>query len=68
MVKPMYDHAKRRRAVRKGRERGCWVYVPAAELEAAGIDPRTPPPAYRLSGHRHSRNTGRVLVNLYREP
>ena len=32
-----YDPALRRRSVRRGRERGCWLYVPAAELEAAGF-------------------------------
>lgn len=70
-----YDHARIRRAVRKGREKGCWVYIPRAELvaafgsddEAAEYVATSPPPAYQLTGKPHSRNTGRVLVNLYRE-
>jgi hypothetical protein len=63
-----YDPAARRRTVRKGRERGCWVYIPAVELEAAGIDSHGPVPWYRLTGHRRSRNAGSVIVSLYREP
>jgi hypothetical protein len=58
-----YDTAERRAAVRKGRERGCWVYVPMVELEAAGFDPYGPPPRYRTWG----RPRGTVLVRLYRE-
>jgi hypothetical protein len=42
-----YDSARRRPAVRKGRERGVWVYVPLVELLAAGIDPE-PVPFYRI--------------------
>lgn len=58
-----YDEAARRRTVRKGRERGCWVYVPAAELVKAGHDPAAPPPYCRVWGTR----SGGVLVRLYRE-
>ena len=45
-----YDPALRRRSVRRGRERGCWLYVPAAELEAAGYSHRAPVPYYRIWG------------------
>jgi len=45
------------------------VYIPAEVLIAAGFSPDEPPPLYALSaGHAHSRNTGRVIVSLYREP
>lgn len=58
-----YDSGERRRSVRKGRERGCWVYIPAEELRKAGIDPAAqPPPFYRTWGTRR----GGVLVRLYR--
>jgi hypothetical protein len=63
-----YDPGLRRQAVRRGRERGCWVYIPAVELEAAGIPLDEPPPFYRLNGHRRSANAGSVIVSLYREP
>jgi hypothetical protein len=66
---PQYDPAKRRRSVRRGRERGAWVFVPAAELQAAGIEPQAPPPFYRLwAKPRRSSAPGTVLVQLYREP
>jgi hypothetical protein len=57
-----YDHAERRRSVRRGRERGCWVYIPAEELERTG-HASGPPPFYRLWGTAR----GGVLVRLYRE-
>jgi hypothetical protein len=59
---PAYDPARRRRGVRKPGERGLWVYVPAEELEAAGIAPNGSPPFYRLWPHEKA-----VLVRLYRE-
>jgi hypothetical protein len=58
-----YDQARRRRSVRKGRERGCWVYVPAEELVAAGLNPADPPPFYRLWARRRT-----LLVQWYVEP
>jgi hypothetical protein len=66
---PNYDPAKRRRGVRKGRERGVWLFVPAAELQAAGIEPAEDPPFYRLwAKPRRSPAPGTILVQLYREP
>lgn len=60
-----YDAAARRRSRRTARERGCWVYIPAVELQAAGVNPYAKqPPAYRVWGRRG----GSVLVRLYREP
>ena len=60
---PGYDPAYRRRTVRRGRERGCWLYIPAEELRAAAIDPAEPPPCYRIWPRRRA-----ILVQLYREP
>lgn len=58
-----YDSGQRRMAQRSGRERGCWVYIPAEELQKAGIAPDDPPPLYRTWGTRR----GGVLVRLYRD-
>ncbi len=59
-----YDAAAHRRAKRSGRERGCWIFIPAEELRAAGLDPENPAPAYTTAGRPHGRN-GTVLVRLY---
>lgn len=59
----VYDFARRRRSVRRGRERGCWVYIPAAVLREADFGPDAPPPFYRMWGGRR----GSVLVRLYRK-
>lgn len=61
----VYDPAKRRRGIRKGRDRGIWIYVPAVELAAAGLDPKDEkdgPPHYRLWTRKRA-----VFVQLYRE-
>lgn len=58
-----YDAGRRRRSVRRGREGGCWVYIPADELRAAGYRPGEDRPWYRLWG----RGRGSVLIRLYRE-
>lgn len=58
-----YDHAARRRSQRRGRERGCSVYIPAEELAKAGIDPDGPAPFYRTWGT----SRGGVMVRLYKE-
>ena len=60
-----YDHAERRQSKRGGRERGAWIYVPAAELLAAGIDPNGPAPLYRTAGRQRSKNGHAVMVDLY---
>jgi hypothetical protein len=59
-----YDHAARRRSQRRGRERGCSVYIPEDELRKAGFDPADPPPYFRVWGSPR----GSVLVRFYREP
>jgi hypothetical protein len=59
-----HDAALRRRALRKGRERGCSIYIAADELAAAGIDPYGPPPLFRVwPGRKRS-----LLVALYPQP
>lgn len=60
---PQYDAAARRRTTRRGRMRGCYVYIPAEELVKAGIDPAGPPPWYRAWGTKR----GGVMLRLYRE-
>lgn len=58
-----YDPGRRRRSVRRGREKGCWVYIPAQELVKAGFSPFAEPPWYRIWGGRR----GGVLVRLYKK-
>lgn len=58
-----YDRSKPRQSLRRGQERGVWVFIPAEELRRAGFDPREPAPKYRLWG----RKRGSVLVRLYVE-
>lgn len=59
-----YDHGKRRRGVRKGREQGCWVYIPQAELIKADRYTAEHPPHYRL----WATERGGVMVRLYDKP
>lgn len=58
-----YDPALRRRGLRKGREKGCSIYISADELEAVGFDPDGPPPFYRVWGS----SRGGLFVRLYKE-
>jgi hypothetical protein len=58
-----YDHAKRRQSIRRGREKGCSIYIAADELERAGFDPDGPPPFYRVWGS----SRGGLFVRLYKE-
>lgn len=57
------DPARRKRAQRSGREKGCWVYIPAEKLQEAGYPDGSPVPHYRLWGGRR----GRLVVTLYPE-
>lgn len=64
MIAGRHDAAARRLSQRRGRERGCWVYISAEQLAASGLNPADPPPRYRIwSGQR-----GRHVVTLYPEP
>lgn len=59
----VYDQARRRRGVRRGRETGCWLYVPGEVLAEIGHDPKTePPPFYRIWTRSKT-----LLVQLYKE-
>lgn len=58
-----YDYAVRRQSLRKGREKGCSIYIPQAELEKAGYSPDEPAPLYRAWGSPG----GGVFVRLYRK-
>lgn len=58
----IYDLARRRQSVRKGRERGCWVYIPKDELVKTGFG-EGDPPGYRVWGDRG----GRIVIQLYAE-
>lgn len=61
-VSASYDPARRRRTVRRGRERGCWLYIAADELVAAGYSITDPPPWYRVWGSKRG-----ITIRLYRE-
>lgn len=59
-----HDAGQRRQSTRKGRERGCSLYIAAEELEAAGIDLAAPPPKYRVwAGRKRT-----LVVSLYPQP
>lgn len=59
-----HDAGLRRKAARKGRERGCSIYIAAEELAAAGIDLDGPPPLYRVwPGRKRT-----VMIQLYPSP
>lgn len=61
---PSHDAGARRRGVRRGKETGCWLYIPGEYLAAAGFKKGEPPPWYRIwRGGRRPR----FMVNLYRE-
>ena len=62
---PTHDQAKRRKAQRKGREKGCSLYISAEQLVEAGLSPSDPPPFYRVWVQP---GRPRFVVNLYREP
>ena len=61
---PAHDAAKRRKGVRRGPERGCWLYVTGEQLRELGFDPHDPPPFYVVWP---SPDRPRIVVNLYRE-
>ena len=57
------DPARRRKAQRSQREKGCWVYIPAEKLQVAGYAETGLTPYYRVWAARG----GSVVVRLYRE-
>lgn len=58
------DVMARKKARRSGRERGCWIYVAAEDLERMGFDPYGEVPYYRI----WSSVRGGLRARLYREP
>lgn len=60
---PSYDPVARRKSKRAGREKGCWLYIAAEDLERMGLA-GTWPIFYRTWP---ANRRGRVVVGLYRE-
>jgi len=60
---PAHDQALRRRTLRRGREKGCWLYVSAEDLARLGFAPGEPAPFYRVWAGR----AGGLTVRLYRQ-
>lgn len=60
-----YDPARERVSDRRGRQKGVYVYLPAVELRAAGIDPDGPAPKYRTHGFQRSAKGHTIIVSLY---
>lgn len=58
-----FDPARRRKAQRKQREKGCSLYIPAEILQAAGVSLEGPAPFYRVWAGRK----GGLVVRLYSE-
>ena len=56
-----YDPAKPRRSQRAGAEKGVRIYIAAAELRKAGIDPDAEPPDYKV----WATSKGGLMVRLY---
>lgn len=59
-----YDPGERRKSHRKGSERGVNIYIPAAMLRAAGIDPHGPCPEWQ--GWARNQKGSSVVVKLYK--
>lgn len=59
-----YDAGERRKSHRKGKERGVNIYIPAAMLRAAGIDPSGPCPEWQ--GWASNVKGSSVRVKFYR--
>lgn len=60
-----YDHARRRQAVRRGRETGRWVYIPGELLDAMGMTDRGQVFYRTWAGPR--RTNPSAIVQFYRE-
>lgn len=56
-----FDRGEWKRSQRRGRERGCWVYIAAEQLAEMGIDPQALPPVYRVWG---STDRPRAVISL----
>lgn len=60
----MFDPARRRKATRAARQKGCFIYIPAEALQAAQPKLGDRLPYYRTWAGKG----GAVLVRLYLEP
>lgn len=60
----MHDPARRRKAQRSGRQKGCWVYIPAESMPGRFKAEPDSVPFYRVWGGP----TDSLVVRLYREP
>lgn len=58
-----HDAGARRKALRKQREKGCSIYIPAEALAKAGYDPDGEVPYYRVWGS----SRGGLFIRLYTE-
>ncbi len=58
-----HDEHARRKSQRAGKERGVRVYISAAELRLAGIDPHGPAPEYKVWPDKTKK--GGVRLRLY---
>lgn len=56
-----HDPIATRQGQRHGQEKGVRIYISAAELRAADVDPDGPPPRFRVWARRR----GSLLVRLY---
>lgn len=56
-----YDSGAMRKSVRYGRETGIRLFIPAAELRKAGIDPHGDPPRYKVWGT----SGGGAMIRFY---
>lgn len=59
-----HDPAQRRKLTRGGRQKGCYVYIPAKIVQAATGSLGGPVTHYRTWAGKG----GSVLIRLYREP
>jgi len=59
------DLAARRKTVRRGRERGCWLYIPKEALDECGYTGDIVPWAVISPGRSERRR--RMVVTLYTE-
>lgn len=59
-----YDSGTRRKSHRKGAERGVNIFIPAAMLRAAGIDPDGPAPEWQ--GWPRDDRGSSIIIKLYR--
>lgn len=61
-----YDSGLRRTSYRKGSERGIRIFIPAAVLREAGIDPHGPEPEWSVwAPQRDGKPQRSLMLRLY---